>query len=171
MKVKAISLWQPWATLMALGIKTIETRSWSTEHRGYLAIHATSKFPNEARDLCSESPFKEILKLYYGLFSPTMLPCGKVLAVVNLTSVFSTAAVHPDPLNRAFGDFGPGRFAWLTDNVIQLPWFVEASGRQGLWDWDVPDQFKILFPGGTFEPKTSAQQVVAGDLLPLRLFE
>lgn len=42
--MKALTLWQPWASLVALGVKTIETRSWSTSHRGPLAIHA-SKHP------------------------------------------------------------------------------------------------------------------------------
>ena len=38
--MKALSLWQPWASLIALGVKTIETRSWSTTYRGPLLIHA-----------------------------------------------------------------------------------------------------------------------------------
>lgn len=38
--VKALTIRQPWATLIALGVKTIETRSWRTNYRGPLAIHA-----------------------------------------------------------------------------------------------------------------------------------
>ncbi len=38
--MKAITLWQPWATLVAIGAKRFETRSWSTHYRGPLAIHA-----------------------------------------------------------------------------------------------------------------------------------
>lgn len=38
-----LSLWQPWAQLIVAGRKTIETRSWSTKHRGPLAIHAAKK--------------------------------------------------------------------------------------------------------------------------------
>jgi activating signal cointegrator 1 len=45
--MKAITLWQPWASLVALGVKTIETRSWQTSHRGPLAIHAAAKKPVE----------------------------------------------------------------------------------------------------------------------------
>lgn len=143
--MKALSLWQPWATLMALGIKTVETRSWSTEHRGYLAIHATMNFPQEAKNLCYESPFKDVLKLYYGFSDPRMLPLGKVIAVVNMYGVFDTTSINPSPLNRAFGEFSPGRYAWLVRDAVQLPWFIEAKGKQGLWDWEVPEQFKILF--------------------------
>jgi len=39
--VKVLSLLQPWATLVVMGIKKIETRSWSTTHRGALLIHAS----------------------------------------------------------------------------------------------------------------------------------
>lgn len=150
--MKAISLWQPWATMMALGVKTIETRSWSTEHRGYLAIHATAKLPKEARDLCYESPFSDVLKLYYGHISPDRLPVGKVLAVVNLTSIWPVSSIYPGPLNKAFGDFSPGRFAWFTENTVQLPWFVEATGGQRLWNWEVPERFKVLFQGNGIDP-------------------
>lgn len=38
--IKALSLWQPWATAIACGAKRIETRHWSTKYRGPLAIHA-----------------------------------------------------------------------------------------------------------------------------------
>src|SRR5258708_5270609 len=44
--VKALTLWQPWASLIAVGAKTIETRSWSTSYRGPLAIHAAKRKPD-----------------------------------------------------------------------------------------------------------------------------
>ncbi|MBP0020973.1 MAG: ASCH domain-containing protein, partial [Cyanobacteria bacterium SBLK] len=34
MAAKAISLWQPWASLIAMGRKKFETRHWSTDYRG-----------------------------------------------------------------------------------------------------------------------------------------
>lgn len=44
--MRAISLWQPWASAIALGSKRIETRSWSTSYRGPLAIHAAKSWTN-----------------------------------------------------------------------------------------------------------------------------
>jgi hypothetical protein len=41
--VKAITLWQPWASLLACGAKQFETRSWATKFRGQIAIHAAKK--------------------------------------------------------------------------------------------------------------------------------
>jgi hypothetical protein len=43
--MKALTLTQPWATLVAIGAKTIETRSWPTSYRGPLAIHAAKGYP------------------------------------------------------------------------------------------------------------------------------
>jgi hypothetical protein len=43
--MKALSLHQPWASLIGLGVKTIETRSWSTKYRGPLAVHASLRRP------------------------------------------------------------------------------------------------------------------------------
>lgn len=49
--MKAISLWQPWASLVAVGAKKIETRSWATKYRGSLAIHATKKWNLELSEM------------------------------------------------------------------------------------------------------------------------
>lgn len=44
--VRALTLWQPWASLVAVGAKTIETRGWSTDYRGPLLIHAAKRKPD-----------------------------------------------------------------------------------------------------------------------------
>jgi len=43
--MKAITLWQPWASLLATEAKQYETRSWATKYRGLIAIHAAKKNP------------------------------------------------------------------------------------------------------------------------------
>lgn len=59
--MKGLTLTQPWATLVAIGAKRVETRSWSTNYRGPIAIHAAKGFPPEARALCDEEPFRSCL--------------------------------------------------------------------------------------------------------------
>lgn len=44
--IPVLTLWQPWASLVAIGAKTIETRGWATPYRGPIAIHAAAKRPN-----------------------------------------------------------------------------------------------------------------------------
>lgn len=54
--MKALSLWQPWATLIANGAKQIETRSWSTSYRGPILIHAAKrKVLKELKELAEDS--------------------------------------------------------------------------------------------------------------------
>src|SRR3954451_22243677 len=50
--IPALTLTQPWATLVAIGAKQIETRSWGTSYRGWLAIHAAKGYPDAAKAEC-----------------------------------------------------------------------------------------------------------------------
>jgi hypothetical protein len=49
--MKAITLWQPWATLLAVGCKHMETRSWPTKYRGEILIHASKKPYSQVRKI------------------------------------------------------------------------------------------------------------------------
>jgi activating signal cointegrator 1 len=60
--VKALSLHQPWATLIAIGAKRLETRGyWPYTHRGDLAIHAARRWTRDLRALCEQDPFRRAL--------------------------------------------------------------------------------------------------------------
>jgi len=132
--MKAISLWQPWATLMAIGSKRNETRSWPTSHRGPLAIHAAKKWDGHLKRLCTLPPYNEHLSK----FDPDDLPRGAIVCVVNVidcVKITDTNAPIDDENN--FGDYTPGRFMWITNNVRRLPEAVPFVGAQ--WFFDVPD--------------------------------
>src|SRR5574343_1234835 len=89
--MKAITLHQPWATLVAIGAKRIETRSWSTNYRGPIAIHAAKGFPKDAQALCYTEPFRTALKQngnipmrpmsLYGRFWKEMLKFPRVFII------------------------------------------------------------------------------------------
>jgi hypothetical protein len=150
--VKAISLWQPWATLVALGEKRYETRGWGTPYRGELVIHATKGFPREARELCEQEPFQSVLA-QHGIFYPAKeLPRGAIVAVANLVSITKTdewwrpvvplrefraprdGMTFPCLWEPAFGDYSDGRFAWeladIRPLVEPLPW----KGNRKIWN-------------------------------------
>lgn len=61
---KVLTLWQPWASLLAYGAKKIETRpkptTWTAEKGTYL-IHAASKWTKEQAEICIQEPFKSAL--------------------------------------------------------------------------------------------------------------
>jgi hypothetical protein len=145
MKVKVLSLWQPWASLVAGRFKQSETRSWNTTHRGILAIHATKSEPRWVNDLMngrlheSNQLFWECLgRMGYEAFP--QLPRGAVVALVELTSVFPTQQLRNGLKEQelTFGDWRPGRFAWVFSAISRLSEPIPAVGRQGLWEWEMP---------------------------------
>src|SRR5689334_18391016 len=87
--MKCLSVIQPWASLIVAGAKRFETRSWCTSHRGPLAIHAARTFPEPARDLCLEEPFRSIL-VDMSVKSWFDLPVGAVLGTVRLVDCVRT---------------------------------------------------------------------------------
>lgn len=132
--MRAISLWQPWASAIPLRLKEIETRSWSTDYRGPLAIHAAQRWTREERDFWASA---------HGV--PAILPLGAIVAVVNLSDVRPTEELEPTitPLERRFGNYEAGRFGWILTDIRALPVPVPFKGRQGFFN--VPDE---LLKGG-----------------------
>ncbi len=107
--MKVLRLTQPWASLVAIGAKKIETRSWGTKYRGPLAIHAAKGFPQDAQHLCSREPFRHILIEQYSFMASGEIylgkhkfPLGAVVAVCNLVNVvqFGCMAVFVDPTGK-----------------------------------------------------------------------
>lgn len=152
--MKAISLMQPWAQLVAADLKSIETRSWSTSYRGQLAIHASKTFPSNARRLCYESVAdREVLveddpvMLVGGnLLSllPSMdeksLPLGAIVGVATVYDCCPVERVRDTITNqeRQFGDYSDGRWAWLLHEQRMLEHPIVCRGALGIWN--VPER-------------------------------
>jgi hypothetical protein len=135
--MRALSLEQPWATLVLHGAKRYETRSWHTPYRGPLAIHAGRMITPAAQTLCRLEPFRSVLAAA-GIHDWKQLPRGAVLGTVQLLAILPVELVLPlGPQEEAFGDYRPGRWAWELAAparlVAPLPW----RGHIALFD--VPD--------------------------------
>lgn len=140
--MKAITIKQPWATLIALGEKKFETRSWGTKYRGKLAIHAGKSVD---KDACEDSWIKSVLA-EHGITTWKQLPTGVVLATTELIgchkvslgvgSVVCTSGPIIQGLEYEFGDYTEGRFAWELSNLQVLQESVPAKGQLSLWNWD-----------------------------------
>lgn len=136
--MKAISIWQPYATAMFLytltgdRIKRIETRSWSTKYRGQLLIHAAKTFPKVARDFA-------ISELVFGRF-PAKLPFGAIIGIVNLVDIKRTEDVVQEisVIERLYGNYSTGRHAWITDSFRAFENPIPYKGQQRFFD--VPDE-------------------------------
>lgn len=129
-----LSLWQPWASLIAAGVKMHETRHWPTRVRGRVAIHAAKRLDlDDAPDrLCA-------FALGAG-WDRGELPHGAVVAIAELTACMRTEEVA-DRVERAdfeAGNFGPGRFAFRLCDVRPLLQPIPLVGRQGFFGWQPP---------------------------------
>lgn len=147
--MKAITIRQPWATLIAIGEKRFETRGWQTKHRGELAIHAGKQIDKEA---CEEYEIMAALARHG--YMADNLPTGSVIAVTKLEECWEVSrclrgdvvlekdggnTMREDPVSKkekTFGWFDDGRYAWELGDVKQLPEPIPAEGKLSLWEWE-----------------------------------
>jgi hypothetical protein len=125
--MKAISLWQPYAAAIALGLKKYETRSWSTKHRGKIAIHSSVKpLSKEYRELAEK----------YELTA--QLQFGKVLVICDLEDCIlmdDKTIAKQSQTEIDLGDWRAGRYDWKLRVIEVLAEPIPARGYQGLWNW------------------------------------
>lgn len=139
--MKAISLWQPWATAVALELKPHETRHWSTSYVGPLAIHAAKKATGEQRDLFTQFLMNSQIRgamMQHWYHSFDNLPFGAIVAVCKLVYCVPTheQVRHITETDRLLGDWSDGRYAWRLQNVVMLPQPIPYKGRQGFFNVD-----------------------------------
>ncbi|MDF2984910.1 MAG: hypothetical protein K0R50_420 [Eubacterium sp.] len=154
--MKAVTVWQPWASLLACRAKKYETRSWEISYRGPIAIHTaikpfnTGTYPDRELYLFAEAlDFSDI-------YSFDTLPYGCVIATAELIGCYRMYNTLDNGLHivkcpntaydfdkveyisrqeQIFGDWRKGRFAWEFANMTILPEPISVKGKQGLWNW------------------------------------
>lgn len=130
--MKAISLWQPWASLWCSSRKVHETRHWPIRHRGWLLVHAAKRFE---KDFDQGDPFREILDDEYGGHWGIDLPTGALVGKVDIIGCFPTETlVGLEPDDRECGDFHAGRYGWRRGAFELFARPIPYRGAQGLFD-------------------------------------
>lgn len=129
--MRALSLWQPWASAIAIGLKRVETRHWPTSVRGLIAIHAAKRWTREEQEAAGEfaDEFDERLR------NP---PLGAIVATAMLIDCRGSDDLRRSisDTERAFGNYAPGRFGFVLDDVRPLPKPVPYRGAQGFFEVD-----------------------------------
>jgi hypothetical protein len=134
MSIKVITLHQPWAQWLVMGVKVYETRGWSTYHRGLIAIHAGRTWNKDVEaftaNMCAKYPQ---LRPKDDLF-----PLGAVVGACLLTAVYDAGklSLKLGRMESELGNFAEGRYAWRMENPEIYPAPVWVSGKQGIWNWD-----------------------------------
>lgn len=162
MKVKVISLLQPWASLAAAGHKKIETRSWNTKYRGEIYIHASAGWSRLQNELsCSDPFYNKLLELGFiggKAAHKCGLPLGAIIGKANLVDTIESDIVnHPKTSGisikfnhwqfteqeLAFGDYSPGRYGWLLSDPVLFEKPIPAKGKLGIWEFEMPENFNL----------------------------
>jgi activating signal cointegrator 1 len=143
--IKAISLWQPWASLVAAHVKRHETRHWATDYRGPIAIHA-------AKTIDVVGAPDRLCVAALGEHWARTVPIGMIVAVGQMSGCTDTTRVLTKGLTAAdlaAGNFTPGRYAWTLRGVRALRQPIPAVGRQGLFNWEPPEDLESRLAAAT----------------------
>lgn len=127
--MKAITIRQPWATLIMLGVKRYEFRSWKTNFRGEVLIHAGKGIDKEA---------VERLKKY---LPEGELPLGKILGKVNITDCIPMSEEFAAMLSKENNDIYTTHsfsrnYGFKLENVEVFDTPIEAKGQLGFWNFE-----------------------------------
>lgn len=142
-RIRILTLWQPWASLIALGLKTYETRTWGTNYRGPIAIHAAKR----PMDDLAQDVWEECLHAAGMKGSDIELPLGAIVALCRLANCESTdVATLSDAsfVDWLAGDFSGSRYAWKLDLTVKLGSPILFKGQQGLRYLDTQNSCYVL---------------------------
>ena len=139
--MKAYTVYQPYAYATAVGLKQYETRTRRTNIRGRVAVHAGKKrikgksADQLYMDVLSAGQKNELAWHICRKSHPEEF--GAVIGTVEIVDCVPVEEIADKltPLERALGDFSPGRFAWVLRNPIMFEKPIPARGKQGWWDW------------------------------------
>ncbi|KAH3762538.1 activating signal cointegrator 1 [Pelomyxa schiedti] len=128
---KALTLHQPWASLLVYGIKTAEGRNWTTNHRGKLWIHAASKQPDPDVIRSLEEQYR-LLSPDEDLQFPKDYPLGALVGRVEVVDCIDQKRYQSTEENQR--DPNDSEFLWLCSNPERLTLPFRMSGNQRLWN-------------------------------------
>jgi len=134
--MRALSIRQPWAWLIAAGVKTVENRTWATSYRGPLLIHAGQSLAMSPDDLTRMR--KAMAGV--GVIMPAQFDRGGIVGVVDVVDIATECA---DPADADWHE--PGCYAWILRNPRSLP-FLATPGRLMLFEVEYPLADHVVTP-------------------------
>ena len=151
--MKAISIKQPWASLIIEGIKDIENRTWKTSFRGTVLVHATAKtagipselLTNEQWDslhYCIESPFW-MFELMAGRYTNSAIigTVDIVDCVVNHPNIWAEKTKPIDFDEFTFPRYEKPIYNWVLSNPVKFDEpMLNVKGKLSLWDYPINEK-------------------------------
>lgn len=141
--MKAISLWQPWASALFTPLKTNETRRWRFPVHltgGRIYIHAAKKRDGDVAEFWRSLDLDEIANFaLIGVHHFDDLPFGCLIGTAILGGCVRTedARLAPGSAEWEWGNYEAGRFAWRLQHPVRLENPIPCIGRQGFFNVEV----------------------------------
>lgn len=141
MEARALTIRQPWITLILMGRKGFESRAANTKRRGRVYLHAAATMGKRER----EAAIREGL-------DPDTLPRGVIVGSAEIVDAKPAAQLHLTADERRRGDYGPDRWGWKLSNVDALPRPVPCAGALSFWQVpaDVVSEIEAQADGRVF---------------------
>jgi len=129
-KMKVLSLTEPYASLILKGKKEIETRSWNTSYRGELYIHASRT--KIKKDVLEN---KELMKLTNNDYNFGHIICKCDLKdCILMTESYIKNIKEEHREEYLCGEYKEGRYAWILENITPIIQ-IKAKGKLGIWNY------------------------------------
>lgn len=128
--MKVLSLTEPFATLIKEKKKFVETRSWKTNYRGELFIHASKK--NVTKDIKDNRDVMHLVKSDLS-FGKIICKC-KLVDCVYMTEEFILELREKNYQEYICGNYKVGRYAWILEDV-ELIDEISVNGKLGIWNY------------------------------------
>lgn len=144
--MKAITIKQPWASLIAHGIKPIENRSWKTNFRGTVLIHASAKASGTLYELLNEKQI-EAIENHWTAAPP--FPDRPTSAIIGKVDIVDCVINHPSIwAEQTSGCFVGNNFFYKKGTKITYNWVLAnavlfdeptlgVKGKLSFWDYDL----------------------------------
>ena len=119
--MKALSIMQPWAWLIATGLKDVENRSWYTSYRGEFLIHAGKRVDRDANEDVSAGAHP-VSGWPLSMPSPYAPECGGIVGIAELVNC----------VDQSGSDWFVGPWGFVIRNARPLP-FRPCRGALGFF--------------------------------------
>lgn len=130
--MKVLSLTEPYATLILEKKKLVETRSWKTNYRGELYIHASqTKLSKEILNNLELMSLVESKNMNNGFI---ICKC-KLVDCIYMTKEYVENMKKNNYQEYICGVYEEGRYAWILED-IELIKPIKAKGRLGIWNYE-----------------------------------
>ena len=129
--MKVLSIKEPFASLIKNKFKFIETRSWKTNYRGEIYIHASISSWKILTE--RDEKLKKLLKDNALQYGNIICKCNLVDCVY-MTKEYVENIKNNNPQEYLCGDFQEGRYAWVLDNIKPIE-PIKAKGELGIWNY------------------------------------